>query len=74
MKYLRTEYEFILAVCKGKGIKGGDKKPIYDLYKKYIQPDINNWEDICNGCGTGIPGMFNKVRDFMQANKEKFID
>ena len=72
MEYKKEDYNLIIQINKGGGIPNGDVKKIYDLYKTYIQPDIDNWADKCYSCGNILP-LFYKVRDFMNENKDKFI-
>lgn len=69
MEYNKEDYDFIQEVLKGKGIRSQDKERIYNLYKKYIQPDLVS---SCSGCGE-ISVLFRKLKEFMFNNQNKFI-
>lgn len=71
MEYNKEDFIFIQTIIRGGGIPGGDTKRIYDIYKKYIQPDIDNWGNKCYTCGNILP-LFNKVKEYMNINKELF--
>jgi len=69
MQYDKQDYDFVQLVLKGKGIKPQDKENIYNLYKKYIQPDMIS---TCSGCGE-MAVLFRKLKEFMFQNQNKFI-
>jgi hypothetical protein len=69
MNYDKKDYDFVQGVLKGKGIKSSDRQTIYDLYKKYIQPDMVS---TCSGCGE-ISVLFRKLKEWMFNNQNKFI-
>lgn len=69
MNYDKKDYDFIQNISKGKGIRSQDKDMIYNLYKKYIQPDLVS---SCSGCGE-ISILYRKLKEWMFIHQNMFI-
>lgn len=75
MNYLKSELEFIERVISQGGANSQDKERIFELYKKYIEPNHKRWVDTnCASCSSSIMGqIWGKTRDFILKNRESFV-
>lgn len=63
------EKEFVLRLLKQGGAGPAEKQTIFELYKKYIDPNHLSWTDTsCNSCSSSILMMWNAVRDYVIEN------
>jgi tRNA uridine 5-carbamoylmethylation protein Kti12 len=66
----QEERDFVMKLLKAGGAGPSEKETIFQLYKKYLEPNHLSWTDsACSSCSSSIQLMWTKVRDFILSEK-----
>ena len=75
MKYKKEHLETIQRMMKGAGMNAADRNMVCYLYKLYIDPaDVNNCENSCSSCSSGVQTKWKKVKDYIYGNSSLFVE
>lgn len=70
--YKKEHLEFVNKILKT-GATPDEKNRIHELYKIYVDPNHLYWSDSsCASCTGSILSIWNKLRDYVTSNSQKF--